>query len=308
MNLKRCSCCGNPIPIKSVICPECGEPQQMSYNEEETITTNQTNYYPQRGGRPNYAPQQPAPQPPSGNGSNKNNIALWCAIGLLTIILLGTIIYFVRKEQNADDYKKYVADSLAQVNDSLAQVSDSIKQINDSIARVNAQIEQQKKEEEARIMKEKTRRQTAYRHFKKLLTDAGDTYSYTDDLGLNCYRIGRKYYLHDINRDGIPEIFIYLDKYYESDISSETLLDCYRYNFSQGKVECIYNRLNKSNPSFQGTTIYTYGNGSYDKLVYSPSSGTYSVSKDLDYDYPSGDTSLKEYDIYNTEPLQMAFN
>jgi len=309
MEQRKCPCCSKLIPSDSVVCPECGH---IMTNEEMQITAEETTqmssqpttpppYYGQQQYQQQYPPQYPYQQQYQQPAKKNNTLltVLWIIIGLLVIGLIAIFLMRMNDQSKENETMAQKADSLARLNEEIQKQNEALE--NENAARIAKEeaIAEEKRRKEAR-------KRNAYNALRKIVNDASSSYEYTDDLGFDCWKVGEKYYIHDINSDGIPEVFVYYNKYYYSDLPNETILDCYWYNPGKGKAECIYNRLNKSNPSYKGSTAYTYGNGSYDKIS-SLSSGKFSVKKDIYDGYPDGDTYMTEYSIYDLGPLRSAF-
>lgn len=321
MALINCYNCGSSVSDKAEKCPKCGAPLKgMEFNNnqagitngmeaasEQTIIVGQMREaevgtrHPSLNANSNYVPKAYPPKK-----SNKGIIiGLFAALFLL---LAGLIFMLIKNNQNEREAERKMAEMTAQQ-----------KQLEETNSELEAERARQAEEEAAeRERQEEVKRQqaakeqrkrNAYHAFKKLITDSQSSYDYEDDLGLKCWRVGRQYYLHDITNDGIPEVWIKFDKYYEdSDIEIETLLDCYRYSSRKGKVECVYNRLNMNTPMYKGNAVYTYGNGGFDRLKYISSSDRFDLTKYDDSSYPSDDVAMQEYSIYNLEPLKMSLN
>ena len=278
MESNRCPSCGSILPQNAQICPQCGTMLNHDSANDNTVLDKAKTVVDERNSHANTTAQTTqANYIPSKNKIFGRNLML-VVIVLLLVTIAFLVYYMMSKEKKFND-------SMALINDSLA-------------------IDKNDKN------KQKMRKLTAYNAFRKFVSEASNYHAYKDDMGFEAHKVGRVYYIHDINQDDIPEIIIKYDKLYENDfLTDETLLDCYRYNFTKGKVECLYNRLNKGNPAYKGTTLYTYGIGfdGYDKLIYDKESGSYSISKDCTNDYPPDITSLNPNDIQNQEPLRMAF-
>ena len=320
MALINCYNCGSTVSDRARICPKCGAPLGLTYNNNQTGNTNgkrtsddQTimmeqaygadgnTRYSSQNAASNYVPNAYPPKK-----SNKGIIIGLCAAVFL--LLAGLVFILIKNNQDEREAER----KMAEMTEQQKQLEKANNKLEAERARLaEEEAAERERQEDAKRQKaaKEQRKRNAYHAFKKLITDSQSSYDYTDDLGLKCWRVGQQYYLRDITNDGIPEVWIKYDKYYEdSDIESETLLDCYRYSARKGKVECVYNRLNMNTPMYKGNTVYTYGNGCYDKLRYVSSSDRFELKKYDDSSYPSDDVAIQEYSIYNLDPLKMFLN
>lgn len=87
-------------------------------------------------------------------------------------------------------------------------------------------------------------------------------------------------------------------------VEAGTILDCYMWNSQKGKIERVFNRRDMKNPSFLGNTVYTFGDGYYDRLTYDQNKHKIIVSKYNDSNYPSQVVKMMAYNINDLEPLK----
>ena len=293
METNRCPSCGFSLMPNAMICPKCGIIIDSNSTNDNTMVEN---VMPSRQGGKEIDGKNSQIEQGKHNTDKNGNISKTLLLSVIAIllVLIGGMVYFMMSRES-----KY--DDIIHKNDSIVNENNSYRQKMDKIAREES--------DKKKMMKYKLqRKRTAYNALNEFLVNASALHAYTDDLGFSAYRMGRVYYVHDINRDSIPEIIVMYEKMYEGGlIENEALLDCYRYNFTKGVVECLYNRLNKANPAFKGTILYTFGAGTFDKIIYNKYEGKYSISRDCTNDYPVGLTSLAANDIQNVEPLRTAF-
>ena len=304
MITRICRRCGNVLSDGITVCPKCGQLQMNmkngnGYQQPDTMYgTNQqqdTIYYQE---------QHRQPSGSGGIGKGQTNILLYIIIALLVLALGFMALMLFQQKESTDKDMEAMSNKNDSIENAIKATQDSLQQINDSIEQAKAR---ELAEAERKRKKEQIKRD-ALAAFKTFLNKASNNQDYTDENGWFCCKTGSEYYVYDINHDGIPEVFVKYEKYYYYEaFDNEAILDGYCYNSTKGKVQCIYNRLNKSTPYHKGNTIYIYGDYGYDKITYNSSKGKFQVTKDIEGSYPSGDTALEEHSIYNMEALTIAF-
>ncbi len=300
MKTKECINCGRLIDSLLPVCPNCGSSLPEMDGNDITIYEDVPHSGMETAIADSANDNEDTIDKRKGMNrqSRKREILV---IAVVSLILIG--LFFLL----ATDLRKKNEREMQQFQNSLTHTIDSLKRANDSLATENNNIRQQQKKEEARLKKESKQKAAAFSAMKKLLSEANKPYDFTDDYGYSCTRYGDKYYVHDMNHDGIPELIIRYKKSYSSFfISDKPYHAVYIYNKSDNKAECIYKRLKMAKPSYQGGTLYLYGDESYDKITFS-SAGTYNIYNNNTDDYPSDYTPLEEHPINSSESLAQAF-